>query len=89
MLGQLQPGDTLVADCYLCPYWIVAVCQAKGVNIVTAKPGSKTGGAKPEQNREQNRGHSHYCSARDLCKAVFCMVAVFFPENVGVQGAAG
>lgn len=34
MLGQLQPGDTLVADCYLCTYWIVAACKSKGVNIV-------------------------------------------------------
>ena len=34
MLHQLQPGDTLVADCYLCTYWIVAACQMRGVNIV-------------------------------------------------------
>lgn len=34
MLDQLQPGDTLVADCYLCTYWIVAACKIKGVNIV-------------------------------------------------------
>ena len=34
MLDQLQPGDTLVADCYLCTYWIVAACKSKGVNIV-------------------------------------------------------
>lgn len=34
MLNQLQPGDTLVADCYICTYWIVAACQMRGVNIV-------------------------------------------------------
>lgn len=34
MLDQLKPGDTLVADCYLCTYWIVAACQSRGVNIV-------------------------------------------------------
>ena len=34
MLGQLKPGDTLVADCFYCTYWIVAACKAKGVNIV-------------------------------------------------------
>ena len=34
MLDRLKPGDTLVADCYLCTYWIVAACKNKGVNIV-------------------------------------------------------
>lgn len=34
MLDQLQPGDTLVADCFYCTYWIVAACKNKGVNIV-------------------------------------------------------
>lgn len=34
LLGQLRPGDTLVADSYLCTYWIVAACQVRGVNIV-------------------------------------------------------
>lgn len=34
MLKQLQPGDTLVADCFYCTYWIAAACQANGVNIV-------------------------------------------------------
>lgn len=34
MLGQLKPGDTLVADCFYCTYWIVAACKNKGVNIV-------------------------------------------------------
>jgi hypothetical protein len=34
MLYQLKPGDTLVADCYLCTYWIVAACKSKDVNIV-------------------------------------------------------
>lgn len=34
MLGRLNAGDTLVADCFYCTYWIVAACKAKGVNIV-------------------------------------------------------
>ncbi|MFM8249959.1 MAG: IS4 family transposase [Planctomycetota bacterium] len=34
MLGRLKPGDTLVADCFYCTYWIVAACKRKGVNIV-------------------------------------------------------
>jgi hypothetical protein len=34
MLDKLQPGDTLVADCYLCTYWIITACQIRGVNIV-------------------------------------------------------
>ncbi|MDB4614608.1 IS4 family transposase [bacterium] len=34
MLDHLNPGDTLVADCYLCTYWIVAACKTRGVNIV-------------------------------------------------------
>jgi hypothetical protein len=34
MLDQLKPGDTLVADCFYCTYWIVAACKNKGVHIV-------------------------------------------------------
>ena len=34
MLDQLKPGDTLVADCFYCSYWLIAACQAKSVNIV-------------------------------------------------------
>lgn len=34
MLDQLLPGDTLVADCFFCTYWLVAACKNKGVNIV-------------------------------------------------------
>ena len=34
MLDQLGPGDTLVADCFYCTYWLVAACKNKGVNIV-------------------------------------------------------
>ena len=34
MLDQLKPGDTLVADCFYCTYWLIAACQARGVNIV-------------------------------------------------------
>jgi hypothetical protein len=34
MLDQLKPGDTLVADCFYCTYWLIAACQTKEVNIV-------------------------------------------------------
>ena len=34
MLERLKPGDTLVADCFYCTYWIIAACKNKGVNIV-------------------------------------------------------
>lgn len=34
MLERLEPGDTLVADCFYCTYWIVAACNRRGVNIV-------------------------------------------------------
>jgi hypothetical protein len=34
MLGRLKRGDTLVADCFYCTYWIVAACQLQGVQIV-------------------------------------------------------
>jgi len=34
MIDRLNLGDTLVADCCYCSYWIVAACQNKGVNIV-------------------------------------------------------
>ena len=33
-LDVLQPGDTLVADCYHCTYWLIAACQQRGVHIV-------------------------------------------------------
>ena len=34
VLDQLKPGDTLVADCFHCTYWLVAACKNKGANIV-------------------------------------------------------
>ena len=34
LLYVLQPGDTLVADCYHCTYWLIAACQQRGVHIV-------------------------------------------------------
>lgn len=34
MLSELKPGDTLVADCFYCTYWLVAACKLKGVHIV-------------------------------------------------------
>ena len=34
LLEVLQPGDTLVADCYHCTYWLVAACRTRSVHIV-------------------------------------------------------
>ena len=34
LLDVLQPGDTLVADCYHCTYWLIAACQQRDVHIV-------------------------------------------------------
>ena len=34
LLDQLRPGDLLVADSYYCTYWLVAACQARGVQVV-------------------------------------------------------
>lgn len=34
LLDVLQPGDTLVADCYHCTYWLIVECQQRGVPIV-------------------------------------------------------
>ncbi len=34
LFAELRSGDIVVADCYLCTYWIVAACLARGVNIV-------------------------------------------------------
>ena len=33
-LDVLQPGDTLVADCYHCTYWLIGECRQRGVHIV-------------------------------------------------------
>lgn len=32
--SSLRRGDTLVADCYYCTYWLIAMCMAMGVNVV-------------------------------------------------------
>jgi len=34
LLNVLRPGDILVADCYLCTYWLIAACRQRGVHIV-------------------------------------------------------
>jgi hypothetical protein len=53
LLTELRAGDTLVADCYLCTYWIVAACLARGVNIVM---------------KNHHRRDDHPMGARRLCK---------------------
>lgn len=34
MLDSLRPGDVLVADSYYCTYWLLAMCKARGVEVV-------------------------------------------------------
>ena len=34
MMATLRPGDILIADCYYCTYWLLAMCKAKGVEVV-------------------------------------------------------
>jgi hypothetical protein len=34
MIDSLGPGDVLVADSYYCTYWLLAMCQARGVQVV-------------------------------------------------------
>ncbi len=53
LLAELRSGDTLVADCYLCTYWIVAACLARGVNIVM---------------KNHHKRDDHPIGARRLCK---------------------
>ena len=53
LFAEFRPGDTVVADCYLCTYWIVAACLARGVNIV--------------MKNHHMRG-DHPADARRLCK---------------------
>ena len=53
LYDELREGDTLVADCYLCTYWIVAACLARGVNIVM---------------KNHHKREDHPSGARRLCK---------------------
>jgi putative transposase len=53
LFTELRPGDTLVADCYLCTYWIVAACLARGVKIVM---------------KNHHKREDHPADARRLCK---------------------
>jgi hypothetical protein len=34
LLGELRPGDIVVADSYYCTYWLVGACQARGAQVV-------------------------------------------------------
>ncbi len=52
LMNGLRPGDILVADCYLCTYWIVAACRARGANIVM---------------KNHHKRDDHPAEARRLC----------------------
>ncbi len=34
LLGSLRPGDVLLADRYYCSYWMIALAQARGIDVV-------------------------------------------------------
>ena len=34
MIDSLRPGDVLVADSYYCTYWLLAMCKARGTEVV-------------------------------------------------------
>jgi hypothetical protein len=53
LLDELRPGDILVADCYLCTYWIVAACQTRGAKIVM---------------KNHHKRDDHPADARRLCQ---------------------
>jgi hypothetical protein len=53
LLDELRPGDILVADSYLCTYWIVAACLARGAKIVM---------------KNHHKRDDHPANARRLCK---------------------
>ncbi len=53
LFAELRPGDILVADCYLCTYWIVAACLARGASIVM---------------KNHHLRDDHPAGARRLCK---------------------
>jgi hypothetical protein len=38
LLGDLNPGDILLADRYSCSYWLVALAQARGLDVVFRMP---------------------------------------------------
>jgi hypothetical protein len=53
LFAELRSGDIVVADCYLCTYWIVAACLARGVSIVM---------------KNHHMRDDHPANARRLCK---------------------
>lgn len=53
LMNELRPGDILVADCYLCTYWIAAACLARGAKIVM---------------KNHHKREDHPAAARRLCK---------------------
>jgi len=53
LLAALGPGDIVVADCYMCTYWIAAACQARGAQIVM---------------KNHHKRDDHPSDARRMCK---------------------
>lgn len=53
MIDSLRPGDVLVADSYYCSYWLLAMCQARGVEVVM---------------KNHHKREDHPASAQRICE---------------------
>jgi hypothetical protein len=53
MIDSLRPGDVLVADSYYCTYWLVAMCEARGVKVVM---------------KNHHKREDHPAGAQRICK---------------------
>ena len=41
LLDGLEAGDVLLADCYYCSYWVLAMLKARGVDLLTPQHASR------------------------------------------------
>lgn len=53
MLDTLRAGDVLVADSYYCTYWLLAMCRARGVEVVM---------------KNHHKREDHPADAQPICK---------------------
>jgi hypothetical protein len=41
LLDDLAAGDVLLADCYYCSYWVLAILKARGIDLLTPQHASR------------------------------------------------
>jgi hypothetical protein len=41
LLDELEAGDVLLADCYYCSYWVLAILKARGIDLLTPQHASR------------------------------------------------